>query len=248
MSEERQLANNSDPWWGEHVHRYSEVVGYLAPTDSVLDLACGTGFGSDIIAQHTSGLVIGSDIAADAIKQCNDLWKRDNLRFEVLDGTALPYSDKSFDKVVSFETIEHTTLYKKMMNEFSRVLKDEGVAFISTPNIRVNSPDGKILNPFHTQEFTYDELRIALESNFRMVNIFGQKYSRYDNGNVNKSGKFIDAFFNIIGIRKMPYSIKTGISGFFTGKPFYPTVEDFSIVSEKEDVLLCKTFFCICTK
>jgi SAM-dependent methyltransferase len=194
-------------------------------------------------------MVIGGDIAADAINECSVTWKKANLSFAILDGTKLPYNENYFDKIVSFETIEHTTKYKEMLQEFQRVLKPDGIAFISTPNFPVSSPTGKLLNPYHTQEFTYKELKTILGEIFRTVKITGQKYSRYDDGRVSKIGKLIYSFFNIIGIRKYtPYSVKNRIALFFTKKPFYPIPQDFTLVSDEENILKCKTFFCICRK
>jgi ubiquinone/menaquinone biosynthesis C-methylase UbiE len=248
MSSERQLLNYNDPWWGEHVHRYYEVIPHIAKEDIILDLACGTGFGSDILAQYTAGKVIGGDISGEAVNECAVNWQRHNLNFEVLDGAALPYNDRYFDKIVSFETIEHTTQYQKMIGEFYRVLKPGGIAFISTPNFPVNSPSGKVTNPYHTQEFTLPELEEILHKFFPIVAVYGQRYSRYDDPSVSRFGKVIDFLFNIIGIRKLPYSIKNGVSEFFTGKTFYPTASDYKMTSDKERVLRCKTFFCVCKK
>jgi ubiquinone/menaquinone biosynthesis C-methylase UbiE len=247
MASERQLLGN-DPWWGEHVHRYNEVLPSISTEDVVLDLACGTGFGTDILAQKTRGVVTGGDISPEAISECSATWKRENIRFAVLDGTALSYTDGYFDKIVSFETIEHTTQYKEMIREFFRVLKPGGTAFISTPNFPVNSPTGEVLNPYHTQEFTFDELKQILEEVFPDVKMMGQKYSRYDSGKVPRIGKLVDFFFNIIGIRKLPYKVKNAVSSFFTGKPFYPQPDDYTMVENKEALLKCKTFFCVCRK
>jgi len=248
VSSERQLLDRNDPWWGEHVHRYNEVVKYLVQDDVVLDLACGTGFGSEILAQQTNGLVIGGDIDKKAIRECINIWKRENLRFEIVDGTNLVFPDSYFDKIVSFETIEHTTQYQKMLEEFYRVLKPGGLAFISTPNFPVNSPSGRVTNPYNTQEFTFQELNQLLSGIFGKVEIMGQKYSRYDDGKVSSLGKVIERFFGIIGIRKLPYGIKNRVSKVFTKRPFYPTADDFSMVSDHKALLKCKTFFCICRK
>ncbi len=246
MSSERQLINHNDPWWGEHVHRYNEVLPHINKEDRILDIACGTGFGSDILASYSNGEVIGGDISPEAIAECSQNWKRANLRFEVLDGTKLPFPDGYFDKIVSFETIEHTTQYREMLREFKRVLKPGGTAYISTPNFPVNSPSGKVTNPYHTQEFTFTELKTILEDVFPDVKITGQKYSRYDDGKTNRFGKVIEWGFNIIGIRKLPYSIKNAFSRFFTGKPFYPTDKDFSLVTDLQQIEKCKTFYCFC--
>jgi ubiquinone/menaquinone biosynthesis C-methylase UbiE len=248
MSSERQLLEPNDPWWGEHLHRYNEVLPHLSASDAILDIACGTGFGSDILARHTKGTVIGGDIAADAISECTKNWQRPNLQFAVLDGTKLSYPDGYFDKIVSFETIEHTTEYRKMLKEFYRVLKPGGIAFISTPNFPINSPSGKVTNPYHTQEFTYPELDTILKEVFPQVEITGQKYSRYDNGKTNSFGKFIEWGFNIIGVRKLPYAIKNGVAKFFIKKTFYPGADDFTMVKDMPAIVKCKTFFCICRK
>jgi ubiquinone/menaquinone biosynthesis C-methylase UbiE len=248
MSSERQLLDINNPWWGEHVHRYNVVIPYLDENDTILDLACGTGFGSDILAKFVKGEVVGGDIAQEAIVECSSNFKRPNLKFQVLDGTNLVYKDGHFDKIISFETIEHTTQYRKMLAEFYRVLKPGGVAFISTPNFPVNSPSGKVVNPYHTQEFTFDELDKILRDVFPEVNISGQRYSRYDDGKTPSYGKLIEGFFNIKGIRKLPYEIKNRTSEFFISKTYYPGPNDYSLVIDKERVLKCKTFYCICRK
>ena len=67
-----------------------------------------------------------------------------------------------------------------MVIEFYRTLKNGGIAFISTPNYIINSPTGVIINPFHTQEFTLDELSDLLNNTFDDVKIYGQKYARYN--------------------------------------------------------------------
>ncbi|MBM3416446.1 MAG: class I SAM-dependent methyltransferase [Bacteroidetes bacterium] len=250
MSSERQLLNKRDPWWGEHIHRYNEVLKYVRANDVILDIACGTGFGSQILARHTKGAVTGGDIAEDAVKECKRNWQQPNLDFKVLDGTQLPYSDEYFDIVVSFETIEHTTLYWKMIKEFFRVLKQGGTALISTPNFPINSPTGKVTNPYHTQEFDYNELSQILNSVFSSVKIEGQQFNRYNKKNFSTfMARLNYAFFNIIGIRKFtPFKIKNYFSKLFSGYPFYPTPSDFVLVDEREEIIKCKTFFCICKK
>ena len=162
------------------MHRYNEALLYINRDDIVLDIACGTGFGTDIIAGKTRGKVIGGDIAANAIEECRSRWSKGNLEFRVLDGTKLDFPDQFFNKIVSFETIEHTGQYRKMVAEFARVLKPGGELILSTPNREVSSPDGVIVNPFHIQEFTYDELKQILEASFSRVELTGQRYNRYD--------------------------------------------------------------------
>jgi ubiquinone/menaquinone biosynthesis C-methylase UbiE len=249
MSSERQPVESKGRWWGEHVHRYHEALQHIKPNDIILDIACGTGFGTAILADNSKGLVVGGDIAAEAIEECKSYWNKPNLEFRVLDGTKLDYPDHFFDRIISFETIEHTTEYRKMVAEFARVLKPGGQLILSTPNRPVLSPDG-IKNPFHTQEFTYDELNEILSGSFPKVKMAGQRYNRYDNKSFSrKAGRFFEKLFLGFGISKAPYSWRSGFMKTFFGYPLYARETDF--VMEKDISRIkkeCPVLFVVCEK
>jgi ubiquinone/menaquinone biosynthesis C-methylase UbiE len=250
MSSERQPVESAGRWWGEHIHRYHEALRLINSNDAVLDIACGTGFGTDIIAGKTNGKVVGGDIAPEAIDECRSRWQKSNLEFKILDGTKLDFPDQYFDKIVSFETIEHTGQYKEMVAEFARVLKPGGQLILSTPNREVSSPDGIIVNPFHIQEFTCDELKQILEISFPHVQLFGQRYMRYDKRSFRRStGKLFEKLFLSFGIRKLPYNLRSGIMKMFFGYPLYPRETDFvleqDITRMKKE---CPVQFAVCQK
>jgi ubiquinone/menaquinone biosynthesis C-methylase UbiE len=250
MSSERQPVESAGRWWGEHIHRYNEALLHINPDDIVLDIACGTGFGTDIIAGKTSGKVIGGDIAADAIDECRRHWQKDNLEFRVLDGTRLDFPDQYFNKIVSFETVEHTGQYREMVAEFARVLKTAGQLILSTPNREVSSPDGIIVNPFHIQEFTFEELKQILETSFPHVQISGQRYMRYDKRSARRQiGKLFEKLFLSFGIRKLPYSWRSGFMKIFFGYPLYPRESDFVLEKNMNQIKKgCPVQFAICQK
>ena len=250
MSSERQPVESAGRWWGEHVHRYNEATQLINPGDFVLDIACGTGFGTNIIAQKTNGKVIGGDIAPEAIQESSNRWKKDNLEFKMLDGTKLEFPDNYFDKIVSFETIEHTGKYREMAAEFARVLKPTGLLILSTPNREVSSPDGVIINPYHVQEFTCDELKEILGASFSRVELMGQRYKRYDTKSAGKSlGKFFEKLFLSFGIRKLPYSWRSGFMKLFFGYPLYPRDVDFLLEKDYNRMRKeCPVQFAICQK
>jgi len=250
MSSERQLLESESRWWGEHVHRYKEALQLINKSDTVLDIACGTGFGTDLLAAHTGGKVIGGDIALDAIEECNRNWKKENMEFKVMDGTKLPFPDEYFDAITSFETIEHTTKYREMLQEFFRVLKKGGRLILSTPNAAITSPDGKIGNPFHTQEFRYRELKKILEDVFGNIAISGQHYSRYDKRSLRMNlGKMTETLLLSFGIRKLPYGFRNAIMKAFFGYSLYPKADDFKLErSEAEIEKKCPVLFAVCNK
>ena len=250
MSSERQPVESAGRWWGEHIHRYNEALRFIDPNDTVLDIACGTGFGTDIIAAKTSGKVIGGDIAAEAIEECRGMWNKHNLEFKVLDGTRLDFPDQYFNKIVSFETLEHTGQYREMIAEFARVLKPGGQLILSTPNRNVSSPDGVIINPYHIQEFTYEELKQILETSFPRVQLTGQRYTRYDKRSIRRrTGKLFEKLFLSFGIRKLPYSWRSGFMKIIFGYPLYPRETDFTLEKDVSRIKSeCPVQFAICQK
>ncbi|MBL7731240.1 MAG: class I SAM-dependent methyltransferase [Chitinophagaceae bacterium] len=250
MSSERQLLESEGRWWGEHQHRYNEAIKLVKPADIILDIACGTGFGTAALAEITTGQTTGGDIAEEAIKECRDNWQKKNLDFQVMDGTALPYADGHFDKIVSFETIEHTTKYREMLKEFGRTLKPGGLLILSTPNAAITSPDGKIGNPFHTQEFRLQELRSILGEVFTDVQLYGQRNCRYDKKSFKLSlGKLFEKLFLSIGIRKLPYSFRNRIMKSFFGYTLYPVPGDFLLEKDDDSIAgKCPVLFAVCKK
>ena len=124
MSSERQEINKVSPWWGEHLHRYEEILKSLTGNETILDIACGSGFGTHLLSTSSTGQVYGGDLSSEAINLCQKTWNKDNLSYEIMDGTQLKFEDNYFDVVVSFETIEHTTKFNEMIQELKRVVKE----------------------------------------------------------------------------------------------------------------------------
>ncbi len=90
-------------------------------------LDIGTGNGE--IAGHLSEFY--DVVSVDVIDQRTVY---DGFTFVQLDGDTLPFSDKSFDIVVSNHVIEHVSDADRHLSEIERVLKDGGLAYLATPN------------------------------------------------------------------------------------------------------------------
>jgi ubiquinone/menaquinone biosynthesis C-methylase UbiE len=240
MSSERQLLEEKSPWWGEHLHRYYEVIKHLKGDEIILDIACGTGYGTHLLSTKCKS-IIGGDIEREIIETNLNCWTNKNCAFTQMDGTKLPYDDGAFDVLVSFETIEHTVDYLKMLSEFKRVVKKGGLLFISTPNFYLNSPDGVIVNKFHTQEFTPEEFDAILKLMFSEYKIFGQLYIRYEERNkvIHRLAKLTEWIFYLRGFRKLPLNFKDNIMKILIKKNFYPDISDY-ILTEDKDLLTKK--------
>jgi O-antigen biosynthesis protein len=149
----------------EHYHRYLFARELCAGLD-VLDVASGEGYGSAQIAQVARS-VVGLEYSAPTVQSAIANFPRANLRFLQCDARAMPLPDRSFDIVVSFETIEHFDRQGEFLAEVHRVLRPGGRFVVSTPDRDVYSAPGMTPNPFHVKEMSRDEFAALLLSTFR---------------------------------------------------------------------------------
>ncbi|NWL76803.1 hypothetical protein DM872_08080 [Pseudomonas taiwanensis] len=157
----------------EHYHRYALVLD-LVEGKSVLDIACGEGYGSFVIASSAE-LVVGVDVSEDAIVHASRTYAKDNLTFKQGSASAIDYADETFDVVVSFETIEHLAEQSEMLAEVRRVLRKDGVLVISSPNRPVYALESGGHNEFHVKELDLEELDELLRAQFPAVRYLGQR-------------------------------------------------------------------------
>lgn len=154
----------------EHSVRY-QLASQMVKDKVVLDVACGSGYGTEVLLQAGAQKVIGVDIDEIVIKAAQQRYSDSRIEFMAAEATTLPLPDKSIDLITSFETIEHLSDCAAYLKEMKRVLKGEGVALISTPNRDVFGQK----NPFHIKEFTKIEFTELLSSYFQNVTILEQK-------------------------------------------------------------------------
>src|SRR5262249_23524866 len=101
----REAGRRSDA----HIARYMLAGRYVRPGDTVLDAACGLGYGAHILARSTGAArVIGVDSSPSAITYAAANFARDGDRvsFQVADAKELSsLSEHSVDMIVSMETL-----------------------------------------------------------------------------------------------------------------------------------------------
>ncbi|HCT64580.1 MAG TPA: glycosyl transferase family 2 [Lachnospiraceae bacterium] len=158
----------------EHINRYIFAKNILSDKN-ILDSACGSGYGTAILSSNNNN-VVGLDISEEAIEYAKENYLNKDINFVVGSIAELPFADNSFDGVVSFETIEHVhgEVQNKFLQEVKRVLKNNGILVISTPNHDVYKIKGE--NHFHVKEFTFQEFKTFLESNFKQVKLYSQHF------------------------------------------------------------------------
>ena len=159
----------------EHLHRY-QLARTLTAQRDVLDIACGEGYGTDILA-GTAKSVVGIDISPDAIAHAKSQYKDPRIFFRVGSATDIPIPDASVDMVVSFETIEHLVDHDRMMQELCRVLRPNGLLLISSPNKLEYSDKPGYSNRFHLRELYTEEFVALVARYFAKTKRYGQKLS-----------------------------------------------------------------------
>ena len=159
----------------EHYQRYYSVLP-LVRHKTVLDAACGEGYGTALLALSAAH-VIGIDISPEAVLRAKQNYSHcENIDFVEASVAGLPIADHSVDAVISFETIEHVAedIQRQFLEEITRVLKDDGVLIMSTPNKEIYSDRPKYHNEFHIKEFYRDEFLAFLHTKFSQVLLYDQ--------------------------------------------------------------------------
>ena len=154
----------------EHYQRYNAVLN-IVKGKKVLDAACGAGYGTALMASVAEE-VTGIDISSEAISFANHRYSDiSNAKYLEASIAELPFSDNTFDVIVSFETIEHVNedLQNKFLKEIKRCLKDDGILVMSSPDKRTYSDLPDFHNEFHVKEFYFDEFDAFLHREFKYV-------------------------------------------------------------------------------
>jgi SAM-dependent methyltransferase len=157
----------------EHLHRYL-VARELVQGKDVLDIACGEGYGSRLLAEVAKS-VTGMDISQEVVAHASTSYLANNLHFAQGDCAHIPLRDASLDVVVSFETLEHHDRHHDMIAEIRRVLRPGGLLLISTPDKLLYSDRPGYHNAFHIKELYADEFHGLLTAFFSNVVILGQR-------------------------------------------------------------------------
>lgn len=156
----------------DHIARYRLVERYVEGK-AMIDMGCGAGYGSNSLSRLAKS-VRGVDLSEEAIGHAKRRYSAPNLDYQIGDVTKLPFEDDSFEAAISFEVIEHLSRPEDLVVEAKRVIKDDGLFIVSTPDKQTYSNDRNSVNPYHVKEMYEAEFREILERHFEHVTLYRQ--------------------------------------------------------------------------
>jgi 2-polyprenyl-3-methyl-5-hydroxy-6-metoxy-1,4-benzoquinol methylase len=164
-------------WYRRHLAVY-EWIGARVVGKRVLDMACGEGYGSAVLARGAES-VLGVDANPQAFEHARLRYARQNLRFErgMVENHGEP---GAYDAVVFLQTIEHVQDPLAVLRHFRSLLAPGGAVYVSTPNVLTLAPPGadKSSNPWHIKEYRAHEVDALCRTVFGHVELLGLFHAR----------------------------------------------------------------------
>jgi SAM-dependent methyltransferase len=159
-------------WFRRHLAVYEWIAERVAGL-RVADLACGEGYGADVLARSAAE-VVGVDANPEAHEHARLRYRRPTLRFE---RGLVEAFEGPCDAIVFLQTIEHVPEPDRLLERFVAAAP---LAYVTTPNRLTLAPPGaeKSDNPWHLREYTLGEYRALLEPHFARVEILGVFHAR----------------------------------------------------------------------
>lgn len=158
-------------WFQRHLVVYQWIAGQISGK-SVVDMACGEGYGSDVLAAAGAASVTGVDANPEAYEHARLRYVRPNLTFA---RELVEEYDEPCDALVFLQTIEHVQQPAELLQRFATRLNPGGVMFVSTPNVLTLAPKGaeRSDNPWHVHEYKPGEFTELCQTVTPNVEMYG---------------------------------------------------------------------------
>jgi SAM-dependent methyltransferase len=163
-------------WFQRHLVVYQWIARQVAGL-RVADLACGEGYGSDVLARAGAAAVVGVDANPEAHEHARLRYARDGLRFARM---LVETFDEPCDAIVFLQTIEHVANPGEILDRFRTLVGPGGVVFVSTPNVLTLAAPGaeRSDNPWHVHEYRPEEIAALCRAHFARVELHGVFHAR----------------------------------------------------------------------
>jgi 2-polyprenyl-3-methyl-5-hydroxy-6-metoxy-1,4-benzoquinol methylase len=162
-------------WYRRHLAVY-EWIAQRVHGRRIVDLACGEGYGSAVLAR-TAASVVGVDANPDAFEHARLKYTGAGVTFE---RDMIETWTGDVDCVVFLQTIEHVRDPDAVLARLGELIGPGGVAYVSTPNVLTLAPDGaeRSGNPWHVREYRPADYRALCARHFGRVDLLGLFHAR----------------------------------------------------------------------
>jgi 2-polyprenyl-3-methyl-5-hydroxy-6-metoxy-1,4-benzoquinol methylase len=164
-------------WYRRHLVVYEWIAARTAGL-RVIDLACGEGYGSDVLARSAAS-VVGVDANPEAHEHARLRYTARNLRFE---RDLVERFPEPADAVVFLQTIEHVANPGEVLGHCRSLVagSPSPAVYVTTPNVLTLAPAGadKSGNPWHIKEYRPQEFHELCAATFGHVELYGLFHAR----------------------------------------------------------------------
>src|SRR5688572_1095563 len=162
-------------WYRRHLAVYEWIADRVWGR-RVVDLACGEGYGSAVLAR-TARSVVGVDANPEAFEHARLKYTADRVTFE---RDMIETWRGDVDCVVFLQTIEHVQDPDAVLARLRDLVGPDGVVYVSTPNVLTLAPKGEERsgNPWHVREYRPEEFRALCGRHFGGVDLLGLFHAR----------------------------------------------------------------------
>lgn len=174
----------------QHLERY-EFAKKFVVDKRVLDIACGSGYGTKMLKEGGAIQVDGVDIDKEVIDYASYRNKAQGVSYYA--GNAQTYrSDKRYDVIISYETAEHIEDVGQYFTNMKLNLSANGIFIVSTPISDMDFNPKPYLR-FHLREWGFEAFQKEVEKYFEiaevLLQISGKNTSTFTKKVINKIKK-----------------------------------------------------------
>ncbi len=160
-------------WYRRHLVVYEWIAARVQGL-RVIDMACGEGYGTDVLA-HAAAAAVGVDANPEAHEHARLRYPRARFERDLVNS----FSEQA-DAVVFLQTIEHLEDPGAVLAHFRSLVGEHGCVYVSTPNVLTLAPKGAARsdNPWHVHEYRREEFERLCREQFGSVELYGLFHAR----------------------------------------------------------------------
>ncbi|WP_392536245.1 class I SAM-dependent methyltransferase [Nostoc sp. C117] len=168
-----QLAGVYDLRWKSYITNtlsFLKTWAEISPTDTILDVACGTGeFERLLLAEFSSQQIVGVDISDKMLTIAKQKFSAyPQVSFQIASASNLPFDNDSFDVIVSANAFHYFDDPLTALKEMRRVLKPDGKVIIldwcrDYLTCKICELILKVFDPAHQQCYSQNEFHHLLK-------------------------------------------------------------------------------------